>query len=52
MRVLRELFAIYRFSTESGMDLDEDIPALLMWQGTCYLLGRKEHGKKTKAVGV
>src|SRR5260370_42174121 len=25
LRVLRTLFAIYRFSTDSGMDLDEDI---------------------------
>ncbi len=30
LRVLQALFAIYRFSTESGMDLDEDIPALLI----------------------
>ena len=29
MRVLRALFAIYRFYTDSGMDLDEDIPGLL-----------------------
>src|SRR5438874_6012093 len=29
LRVIRVLFAIYRFSTESGMDLDEDIPGLL-----------------------
>jgi hypothetical protein len=30
MRVLRTLFAIYRFYTNSGMDLDEDIPSLLI----------------------
>ena len=29
LRVLRALFAIYRFYTDSGMDLDEDIPGLL-----------------------
>ncbi len=29
LRVIRVLFAIYRFYTESGMDLDEDIPGLL-----------------------
>ena len=29
-RVLRTLFAIYRFYTDSGMDLDEDIPGLLL----------------------
>ena len=29
-RVLRTLFAMYRFSTESGMDLDEDIAGLLV----------------------
>src|SRR5437899_4187838 len=28
MRVLRTLFAIYRFYTDSGMDLDEDIPEI------------------------
>jgi hypothetical protein len=30
LRVLRMLFAIYRFYTDSGMDLDEDIPGLLL----------------------
>jgi hypothetical protein len=30
LRVLRALFAIYRFYTDSGMDLDEDIPGLLV----------------------
>ncbi len=30
LRVLRTLFAIYRFYTDSGMDLDEDIPGLLV----------------------
>jgi hypothetical protein len=30
LRVLQTLFAIYRFYTESGMDLDEDIPGLLV----------------------
>src|SRR5205809_1197890 len=30
LRVLRMLFAIYRFYTESGMDLDEDIAGLLV----------------------
>jgi len=30
LRVLRTLFAIYRFSTDSGMDLDEDIADLLV----------------------
>src|SRR5213083_3648692 len=30
LRVLRTLFAIYRFYTESGMDLDEDIAGLLV----------------------
>ncbi len=34
LRVLRTLFAIYRFSTESGMDLDEDIPGLLVGNTT------------------
>ena len=29
LRVLRTIFAIYLFYTESGMDLDEDIPGLL-----------------------
>lgn len=29
LRVLRTLFAIYRFYADSGMDLDEDIPGLL-----------------------
>jgi hypothetical protein len=28
LRVLRTLFAIYRFYTDSGMDLDDDIPGL------------------------
>ena len=30
LRVLRMLFAIYRFYTDSGMDLDEDIAGLLV----------------------
>ena len=30
LRVIRELFAIYRFYTDSGMDLDEDIAGLLV----------------------
>src|SRR5205085_8308354 len=30
LRVIRTLFAIYRFSMESGMDLDEDIAGLLV----------------------
>src|SRR5215472_2213750 len=30
MRVLRTLFVIYRFYTDSAMDLDEDIPSLLI----------------------
>ncbi len=30
VRVLRTLFAIYRFYTDSGMDLDEDISGLLV----------------------
>src|SRR5947209_11201771 len=30
LRVLRTLFAIYRFYTDRGMDLDEDIPGLLV----------------------
>jgi hypothetical protein len=30
LRVLRRLFAIYRFYTDSGMDLDEDIAGLLV----------------------
>src|SRR6266567_4556495 len=34
LRVLRTLFAIYRFSTDSGMDLDEDIPGLLIGNTT------------------
>ncbi|MFL5707229.1 MAG: hypothetical protein ACJ8AG_31070 [Ktedonobacteraceae bacterium] len=34
LRVLRTLFAIYRFYTESGMDLDEDIPGLLVGNTT------------------
>ena len=31
LRVLRTLFAIYRFKTDSGMDLDNDIPGLLVY---------------------
>ncbi|MBV8694367.1 MAG: hypothetical protein JO183_02655 [Ktedonobacteraceae bacterium] len=34
LRVLRTLFAIYRFYTDSGMDLDEDIPGLLVGKTT------------------
>jgi hypothetical protein len=34
LRVLQTLFAIYRFYTESGMDLDEDIPGLLVGNTT------------------
>ncbi len=34
LRVLRTLFAIYRFSTDSWMDLDEDIPGLLVGNTT------------------
>jgi len=34
LRVLQALFRIYRFSTESSMDLDEDIPALLIGNTT------------------
>jgi len=34
LRVLRTLFAIYRFYTDSGMDLDEDIPGLLIGNTT------------------
>jgi hypothetical protein len=34
LRVLRTLFAIYRFYTDSGMDLDEDIPSLLLGNTT------------------
>ncbi|GAC1314136.1 MAG: hypothetical protein NVSMB27_49710 [Ktedonobacteraceae bacterium] len=34
LRVLQTLFAIYRFYTDSGMDLDEDIPGLLMGNTT------------------
>ncbi|HJT55037.1 MAG TPA: hypothetical protein VJ761_00975 [Ktedonobacteraceae bacterium] len=34
LRVLRTLFAIYRFYTDSGMDLDEDIPGLLLGNST------------------
>jgi len=30
LRVIRALFAIYRFSTDNGMDLDEDIAGLLV----------------------
>ena len=30
LRVIRALFAIYRFYMDSGMDLDEDIPGLLV----------------------
>ena len=30
LHILRTLFAIYRFSTDSGMDLDEDIAGLLV----------------------
>jgi hypothetical protein len=30
LRVMRALFVIYRFYTDSGMDLDEDIPGLLV----------------------
>jgi hypothetical protein len=34
LRVLRTLFAIYRFYTDNEMDLDEDIPGLLMGNTT------------------
>ena len=34
LRVLRALFAIYRFYADSGMDLDEDIPGLLLGNTT------------------
>ena len=34
LRVLRVLFAIYRFYTDSWMDLDEDIPGLLIGNTT------------------
>src|SRR6266436_7523845 len=34
LRVIRVLFAIYRFSTDSWMDLDEDIPVLLIGNTT------------------
>ena len=34
LRVIRVLFAIYRFSTDSWMDLDEDIPGLLIGNTT------------------
>src|SRR6266581_4414596 len=34
LRVLRTLFAIYRFYADSGMDLDEDIPGLLLGNTT------------------
>ncbi len=34
LRVLRTLFAIYSFYTESGMDLDGDIPGLLVGNTT------------------
>lgn len=34
LRVLRTLFAIYRFYTDSGMDLNEDIPGLLLGNST------------------
>jgi hypothetical protein len=34
LRVMRALFAIYRFYTDSGMDLDEDIPGLLLGNTT------------------
>ncbi len=34
LRVLQTLFAIYRFYTDSGMNLDEDIPGLLVGNTT------------------
>jgi len=34
LRVIRALFAIYRFYTDSWMDLDEDIPGLLIGNTT------------------
>src|SRR6266581_8074390 len=34
LRVIRVLFAIYRFYTDSWMDLDEDIPGLLVGNTT------------------
>lgn len=34
LRVLRTLFAVYRFYTDSEMDLDEDIPGLLIGNAT------------------
>ncbi|MGZ6278880.1 MAG: hypothetical protein ACXWPP_09495 [Ktedonobacteraceae bacterium] len=34
LRVIRALFAIYRFYNDSGMDLDEDIPGLLVGNST------------------
>ncbi|MGZ3608828.1 MAG: hypothetical protein ACXVBU_02055 [Ktedonobacteraceae bacterium] len=34
LRVIRAIFAIYHFYTDSGMDLDEDIPGLLVGNST------------------
>ena len=34
LRILRALFVIYRFYTDSGMDVDEDIPGLLVGNST------------------
>lgn len=34
LRVLRTLFNIYRFYTDTGMDLDEDVPGLLIGNTT------------------
>ncbi len=62
--ISQTLFAIYRFSTDSGMDLDEDIPALLIGNTTLlqreiitqrgsvmHLLSSSQPGRPDGAVG-
>jgi hypothetical protein len=55
LRVIRALFAIYRFSTDSGMDLDEDIAGLLvgntLLEERQVIAGWVQDALKQKATG-
>jgi hypothetical protein len=56
LRVIRVLFGIYRFYTDSGMDLDEDIPGLLVGNTTpeeCQVIAGwlRDALSQTKAKG-
>src|SRR5690348_8947903 len=55
LRVLRVLFAIYRFSTDSGMDPDEDIAGLLvgntLLEERQVIAGWVQDALKQKATG-